>query len=536
MVTSCMFDTQSIISDFFPAVSVFFTPKNPSNAIFLKTTYLGDIVACSIWSFELKFSFAQNRRVGNAKCRFEFILHECLRIEDNIYVTDFQQRFSPWPTLVHSENCGIVHCFKRMGNPRNALHPMNLFFIRLVLFHLCFASLTFGILLQQITHFLFFLVSLAAACVYGIELKALVGKGKQLAGIFFITILLSAIMAQWRFNGRPDFEFHWAFLAFWLVTPFLMARTNWVLVHRLMLGLSLPGLIYSYYWMVRPDEIAWAMEKGFHMFPRAEGFVSNPITNAATLILIACWSFGRLTSEVPRWERLLIWVHISLSTIIVVVSRVRIGIIGFLFLFLVVALLSEKLRKRALIIVPFVVILCAGSLYFFGFNMGSIEERLKLLNNGFQLIAAHPVFGIGPDLFAWFVIDGGDLVGHPHNTVVGITAELGFVGLTAYLVFMAAVGWAVWKLWCSQNFRAGPHGWLAKSLLLMYLTYWLVGMTDYNFADTELLLAHSFQFAMAIILALNLTNETQATLTANGQQLGTPAQGLEELELGSEKE
>lgn len=381
---------------------------------------------------------------------------------------------------------------------------MNLFTIRLVLFHICFASFTAGILIQQSVHFLLFLVSMAALFVTGWVPGTLLGKGKGAAALLFSAIFLAALLSQWRFRGHAEFAFHWALLAFWLVTPALIEKASWKGLHRLMMALSVPGLIYSFYWMLRPNEIDWAMKIGFQMFPRAEGFVSNPITNAATLILIGSWSFGRLTSKVEHLEKVLIWVHLSLSILIVVASRVRGGIVGFLFLFVAVALFSEKMRKRSLWMAPLVILMFLGTWYFFGFNVASIKERITLIRHSWVLIQEFPLFGIGPDHFFSYVLDGGKLLGHPHNTLIGITAETGFVGLFAYLGFMMAVGVAMFKLFRAYRDDQGPMGWVTKSLILAFGSYWVIGLTDYNFADTELLLAHAFQFATAIILSLKI--------------------------------
>lgn len=379
---------------------------------------------------------------------------------------------------------------------------MSIFKVRLFFFHVCFASLTFGILLQQAWHFAFFLISLGALFFTGVSWEAILGKGKRAAALLMGAILLSAVIAQLRLKTTVDFEYHWAFLAFWLVTPALVEKTNWNTVHRLMLILSVPGLIYSYYWMIRPDEIAWALEKGFHMFPRASGFVSNPITNAATLVLIGCWSLSRLTDQVTKLERILIWAHLSLSVLIVLASRVRVGIVGFLCLFVLVALFSKRLRKLTLMLVPAVILLFLCTWYVFGFNVASIEERLLLLKNGWLLLKTHPFFGIGPDHFEAFYYDSIGLNSHPHNTVLGIAAETGLVGLGAYLGFMTVVGLALYRLNRNPNIQAGSHHWVVKSLTLVYLTYWVIGLADYNFADTELLLAHSFHFATTLVLYL----------------------------------
>lgn len=367
-----------------------------------------------------------------------------------------------------------------------------------------------GILLQQITHFLFFLITLAALLSGGCVPGSLLGKGKRSAATLMCVILLSSVIAHMRLGWGTEFDFHWAFLAFWLVTPSLLQQTRWDWVHRLMVLVSIPGLIYSYYWMVRPDEIAWAIEKGFHMFPRAEGFVSNPITNAATLILIACWSFSRLTTKVPSWERVLIWAHMTLSVVIVVASRVRVGILGFLFLFLMVALFSPKLRKRALFLGPVVIILFLVSWRFFGFNMESIHERIILLKNGIAIIGNYPIFGIGPGMFKTYINRENGLAAHPHNTILGITGETGILGLAAYLVFMGAVAFALYRLYqrC-ENHPSHPLRWVVQSLILVYLTYWLVGLADYNFADTELLLANSVHFGVAIVLNSQLEADKQ---------------------------
>ena len=375
------------------------------------------------------------------------------------------------------------------------------------LFYGCFAAFSLGIALQQASLFLFMILQLGFAVIYGSRLHTLVAEGRRAAVLFFVAMVISAVVAHHKVPVAEQTRIHWALIAFWAITPSIGAWIRWETLHRVLLAVSVPGLIYSVIWLLQPDEMAFSQKHGFHTYPRAEGFVSNPITNAEGLVILACWSLARLTETVGKRERRLIIGHLVLSILIIVFSRVRSGIVGLTILLAVLSFYKPRLRRLTLSVLTVIVILFPLTVSFFGFNHASIRERLTLIELNIDLFGEHPLFGIGPNKFGEPLNAGGELPGHPHNTLIGMAVEHGIMGLAFYLVFMLGMMRQLWLLHARSSSLAPP--WVIRALALVFLSYWIFGLFDYNFADTELLIFHSLHWGMITWLYQQTTSDEQ---------------------------
>ncbi|CAM2007277.1 O-antigen ligase family protein [Acanthopleuribacter pedis] len=364
-------------------------------------------------------------------------------------------------------------------------------------FYWSMASFSLGIATQQISFFLFFIAQAFLAARFGWPMGGLVQKGYRAASALFAWIVITALVAQVRHPDPPAADFHWAFIAMWAVSGILLKHVDWKDIHRVLLVVSVPGLIRSVLWLLQPDEIRHALDIGFSMYPRAFGLVSNAITNAEGLVILACWSMARLAEKLSPRERRLILFHLAVSILIVALSRVRSGILGFSVLFFLAALFSNRLRRISLWALFGTVFVAGGSIAFFGFNMASIEERLVLVRNGLQLWQIHPLLGIGPDRFEAFPLSDNTLVGHPHNTFLAVMVESGLIGLGLYTVFVVALFRRYWWLFKNRrNLGVAPE-WVVKALCFILVMYMLFGVFDFNFGDSELLLFHALHWGMA---------------------------------------
>ncbi len=374
-----------------------------------------------------------------------------------------------------------------------------------VYFYLAFSSFSLGIAIQTGLTMSFLLVQIIAALSARRSLGTLVVRGRRSGFAFLLAMITAAVVAQFKFDTNSA-ELQWALLAYWSVTAALINGVRWEWVHRALLIASVPGLLYSLYWLLRPEEIAWALERGFHMYPRAAGFLSNAITNAEGLAVLGCWSLARLSAgleaKLGRGERRWIYIHLALSILVVVFSRVRAGIVGFTVLLLLHALAKPQYRRFALAAWLTMAVLFASGIAIFGFNTASIQERLDLMGHSVQLLAENPWFGIGPERFEEHLM-GDRQGGHPHNTLLAVAVETGLLGLLAYLSLMAALIGQLWRLW-----RAYPEGdplhWPVQSLCYAFALYWTFGFFDYNFGDTELQILHCFHWGLITQLWLAL--------------------------------
>jgi len=121
-------------------------------------------------------------------------------------------------------------------------------------------------------------------------------------------------------------------------------------------------------------------------------------------------------------------------------------------------------------------------------------DRLAMAATGLKIIRAQPWLGIGPGLMervypAW-VVDWAvhDTNPHLHNNVLQIAAERGLLGLAAWLWMMAAFALAAWRVLRAEGARGigGPEARAALAALAGFLA---MGMFEYNFSDSEVLMA-----------------------------------------------
>lgn len=376
------------------------------------------------------------------------------------------------------------------------------------LLYAAFAAMTLGILLQQILFSLFMLSVILSGLFTSMSSSDVFLRSRRWAGIFFAVVVSSALFAQIMRPTDASVKFHWAFVALWAISPLILQRLKFRHLHRTMLLISSFGLLYSCYWLLQPDEIAWALKVGFSSYPRAEGFVSNPITHAETMLLLACWSLARLVQDdLATWERRLIGLHLLLTTLVIVFSRVRSGMLALVVLLFVYALMSPKIRRRASLAILLISVAAVAAFLWFGFNVASIEERSILIRRAIDMIQQHPLIGIGPDRFDEYFTSADKVTGHPHNTLLGVAVETGLIGLTAYLALMASLVWQLWQLRPSLEGvqkalsrelpeHADQYAWVWFALTTAMITYWVFGLFDYNLVDTELLIAHGLHWSL----------------------------------------
>lgn len=373
---------------------------------------------------------------------------------------------------------------------------------RSTLFNWALASLSLGVTPQQIGAYLYLLVEFVWALRKRQSPAALVKGFRCGAALFFAVILMSFYATWWVFPDAPAWKFHGAFALFFAVSGVVAAEFNPTRLHRLMMVLSIPGLICSVAWLLQPSELAWALKVGFESYPRASGLVSNPITHAEGLAVIAAWSLARLRSRMDLKERRWIILHLVVSVLVVVVSRVRSGLLGFLVLFILNAAISRENRKFCLGAALSMMLLFMVGLMIFGFNMESIRERGDLARHSLHLIQQYPILGIGPERFDKMSGIDGTPCKHSHNTVLGVTTEAGILGLLAFVVFLFCLFRAWWVLFRERgSHKARIPSWTVDAFASVLASFLVFGLTDFNFSDTECLVLYSLHFGLMVQLA-----------------------------------
>lgn len=119
----------------------------------------------------------------------------------------------------------------------------------------------------------------------------------------------------------------------------------------------------------------------------------------------------------------------------------------------------------------------------------SNRDRLQMIVMGRDMVRDHPVFGVGPEMvgrvYARYLQPNPVHTYNPHlhNVPIQIAAERGLPALGAWLWFIAA---AVWGLF--REFRSGPAPALAAAGLGAILAMLVAGLFEYNFGDSEFLM------------------------------------------------
>jgi len=364
------------------------------------------------------------------------------------------------------------------------------------LFYLAFSSFFLGIAIHQILIGLFFLAYLIHSIPKGLPLARTRSCGMP-AVLFLGGILLSALWTSFAYYPfSKEISFHWAFLVFWLFDRDFLEDIDWEKFLMIFAAMAIPGLIRSFYWLMRPSEIIWAMDAGFNHFPRAFGFNANPITYSEGLLILSCLFLARLSFKPePKFKRQIIYYLVAIL-VVISLSRVRSGWLAFGVICVIHAMIEKKHRTFVFILLTMLVLGFLGAFLVFGFNSASIQERVELFVRGVHLFTEHPVLGIGPERFSEYPPISNGLTSHPHNTIAGISAEMGLVGLTLFLVFFLGLFHRSVVLFKAYRGTQHAYAWVSQALLYALISFTVFGITDYNFGSTEVLLLHGMLWAI----------------------------------------
>ncbi|PIE91042.1 MAG: hypothetical protein CR997_02680 [Acidobacteria bacterium] len=365
------------------------------------------------------------------------------------------------------------------------------------LVYLSFASYFLGIAMMQLMVFLLFLTGIYTAVKNRTPFAGPLVLNTQ-AFLFMFAICLSAVWNAYAHGYSEEIKFHWAFLVFWFIDRELIKELDWNKLFFFTIIASIPSIIRSFAWLCQPDEIAWAFKVGFSTYPRAFGFNANTITYSEGLIALIAWIFAYITfNENKQKKRFLLLVVLS-ALLIITFSRVRSGWLAFLIISFVHGVTYAPHRK---VVLGFFCLLIGGffiALMIFGFNFESILERQELLLRGINLFLEHPILGIGPDRFDFYPPISSGLTSHPHNTIVGIASETGVIGLAFFLLFTLSLMRRSYQLFRAYRGRKTPLAWVTRALFYVNISFWVFGLSDYNFGSTEVLLLHILHWAVIV--------------------------------------
>jgi O-antigen ligase len=124
-------------------------------------------------------------------------------------------------------------------------------------------------------------------------------------------------------------------------------------------------------------------------------------------------------------------------------------------------------------------------------NDPSNVDRIVMWNIGADMVRDYPLLGVGPEMiqrkYEEYRRPYPEAVNavnpHLHNNPIQIAAERGLPALAAWLWFIGA---ALWEVWRQLRARVAPA--VAAAGLAAVISMLAAGMFEYNFGDSEFLM------------------------------------------------
>ena len=249
----------------------------------------------------------------------------------------------------------------------------------------------------------------------------------------------------------------------------------------------------------------------FRKCDRAHGFFSIYMTLAGVLIIVLIGALPRLAVA----GRSLAWAGPAWAAGLFALglTYVRGAWVGFAIA--VAGSLAGLRRGRVVVGVVVAILVVAVAAPGVGHRIGTIglanetaRDRLAMLKGGLRMIRDHPLVGIGPGQVKHAYQDQyvppealRRTTSHLHNTPLQIAAERGLVGLALWLWIFVAWFRRAGRVWRAIPAAATSDRALAFGALLAVAAFLVSGLFEYNFGDTEVLLAACAVMALPFALA-----------------------------------
>ncbi|HYU25953.1 MAG TPA: O-antigen ligase family protein, partial [Thermoanaerobaculia bacterium] len=134
----------------------------------------------------------------------------------------------------------------------------------------------------------------------------------------------------------------------------------------------------------------------------------------------------------------------------------------------------------------------------FDTKQSSNFDRIRMFQGGVEIIKDFPVLGVGPgnmkEVYPLYRKPDAPRfrIPHLHNNLVQLWAERGILALAAYVVLIA-----LFLRECARGWN-GPNAKYAELGVAVTVGLVVAGMFEFNFGDTEVLLAMLDVFALVI--------------------------------------
>ena len=126
----------------------------------------------------------------------------------------------------------------------------------------------------------------------------------------------------------------------------------------------------------------------------------------------------------------------------------------------------------------------------------ALSIRFEMWQTGLNMIKAHPWVGVGPNnipqVYGLYLPPGrapeAGFHEHLHDNFIQFAAERGLPCLAAWIWFMTALIWQMWKV--RRRCRAGR--WLIDGAIAGWLAFVVEGFFEFNFGTSPVLMVFLF--------------------------------------------
>lgn len=262
----------------------------------------------------------------------------------------------------------------------------------------------------------------------------------------------------------------------WVVANSVVDEADlmWV-IRGLMLGLLFQALVGIYQGVIgRPvgldflteTNVVHEQELSVGLVNRVQGTIGHPNSYAMYLTTVMPFALALLLSATRGSLKVLAGITFCLSCMALVYSLSRTAWVNSLVMFSVVLALAvrrKRITSQAAVLMAGTALLILLALMLFGPDIilarltsddrGSTYSRVTQSRIALRIIQDHPLVGVGLNNYVLASAEYGPAnsvswSGAPvvHNLFLLIAAETGFVGLTAFLVFLAILLVGAWRI------------------------------------------------------------------------------------------
>ncbi len=136
----------------------------------------------------------------------------------------------------------------------------------------------------------------------------------------------------------------------------------------------------------------------------------------------------------------------------------------------------------------------------------TIKDRIRMIEIGREIIDDYPVTGVGPEMVKRVYLEYQTQINkkpmpHLHNNFIQIAAERGLLTLFAWIAFLSALVFYLWRIYIYHRRENDEKGsYLAIGAIIAIIAFLVAGLFEYNWGDTEVELA--FLFLVSLPLSL----------------------------------